>query len=430
MIYLIGIISSCFVTGYVFFDVMGALYEKKYANNRVLYLGMFILYAVLSIAISYSKIPVLNVLYSMTALCGLSYLLYDTHGKNVIINSAIVIIYLAIIDMMITTVFSAFTAESAYIALQHPEFFLVSGIGNALAMLCTMRLLVHLILRCQISKVSKALHIYMIFLLIFEIGILSYFLRNSSDAAHNMPLLLMSIGFIIVDGGVLYLFKVFSRNATLEKQTELAGQQREMIVKYYEGLQEEYEQTQKFLHDVKRHIRVLCDLDQTEESLRSEYSKELLESVENVHRQFLCSDKIISMIIDDKIRTCQSEGIAFDINMQDIEFDFMEKIEVTSLFANLLDNAIEACLRSRKDKNEIELRIHRFKDYIVIKTRNTVGDIPNIKDGGLVSTKKGHQGMGMLILKNIADKYCGNLAYDFSEEYFETKIILSTCAKN
>lgn len=64
--------------------------------------------------------------------------------------------------------------------------------------------------------------------------------------------------------------------------------------------------------------------------------------------------------------------------MQDIIFDFMNKPEVTALFANLLDNGIEACLHQTK-KKEIFLRIHSFKDYIVIKMKNTVGTRPKLK---------------------------------------------------
>lgn len=47
-----------------------------------------------------------------------------------------------------------------------------------------------------------------------------------------------------------------------------------------------------------------------------------------------------------------------------------------------------------------------------------------MKNNRFISTKLGHLGLGMSIMEEIAEKYCGNINCDYSEEYFETKIIL------
>lgn len=429
MIDAISTISSCLVTAYIFFEIMEALYERKYTNRRGIYILVFIVYIFVSSAINFVKIPILNTLFSMIILCVLSYSLYNTGKKNVVINSGIVIIYLAITDLLVTAVFSMLTSNSIYNLLLEPKLYLISGLANALVMLCTNNMLIQLILRCQISKVSKVLYTYMLFLLFFEIGILCYLIVNGSNEENNIPLMLVGIGFVIIDGGIIYLYKTVSRNALLEKQAELLEQQREMTVKYYEGLQDRYEETQKLLHDIKKHIKVLSDLESFDESLKREYADELLDSVESVQQQFRCSDPIVSAIIWDKIQICRREKISFDINMQDIVFDFMDKMEATMLFANLLDNAIEACRIIKSGEKQINLRIHRFKNFIVIKMRNSIEKVPMCRNGELVSTKSNHMGMGMLILEGLANKYDGNLNYDYSDEYFETKIILSITEK-
>lgn len=137
------------------------------------------------------------------------------------------------------------------------------------------------------------------------------------------------------------------------------------------------------------------------------------------------SDKIVCAIIWNKMQICEQRRIEFEVNMQDITFDFMDKTDITALFANLLDNAVEACEESSIQCKKIILRIHRFKEYIVIKVCNTIGTKPKIKEGKLVSTKNGHLGMGMMILENLANKYCGNMDYEYSDTYFETNLILS-----
>lgn len=422
MIHLIGLLCSCIITGFVFFRVMGTLYEKKYVNNKLVYALAFVVYVVLSVAVVWLKVPILNLGYSALALCALSKSLFKIHDKSVFINSGIVIIYLAIADMIATTTFSTFLNINVYETLQNPKYYLLSSIGNAITILCTYRLIIQILEHCQISKVSKILNAYMIFLMLFEFWILSYYIRL--DVLHDMPLLFMSVGFVVLDAGILYLYRTISVNALLEKRAELIENQLEMTVKYYEDFQENYERTEKILHDTEKHLEVLERLKQEDSAFEKAYKDEVLQSLNSIQQQFRCEDKIVNAIIWNKIQTCKQQGIDFEINLPDISFEFMTKMETTALFANLLDNAIEACKSSNAEKKIIALRIHCFKGYVVIKLQNTIGTLPNFKDGKLISTKAGHLGVGMSILENLADKYYGSINCEYTEELFETNIIL------
>lgn len=82
-----------------------------------------------------------------------------------------------------------------------------------------------------------------------------------------------------------------------------------------------------------------------------------------------------------------------------------------------------------KSVNMIEeffLRIHKFKDYVVIKMINTMAQTLEISDNKLISTKREHTGLGISILTDLVNKYCGNMNYSYTDKEFETKIILST----
>lgn len=424
MNHLIGLLCSCIVTGFVFFEVMGSLYERKYVGNKFVYKLAFLLYVVLNIAVVCLQNPILNLGYSALALCVLSMSLFKVYGKSIFINSGILIIYLAIVDVIVTTIFSTLLDFTIYETLQNPKYYLLSSIGNAITILCTYRLIIQILQRCQVSKASKILHFYMMFLMIFEFWILSYYMRL--DVIHDIPLLLMSVGFVVLDAGVLYLYKKMSENALLEKRAELIEKQLEMTVKYYEDFQENYERTEKVLHDTKKHLRVIDDLKNIDSSMVKEYKEEVLQSLNNIHQQFQCENKIVSAIIWNKLQICEQQGIDFQINLPDISFDFMSRMEITALFANLLDNAIEACQSSEAEKKMIVLRIHCFKEHVVIKLKNTIGTLPRFRDGKLATTKKGHLGVGMSILENLANKYCGSINYEYTEDFFVTNIILFT----
>ncbi len=307
--------------------------------------------------------------------------------------------------------------------------YLISGLANSVAELCTSNLLIQLINRCRIKKIEKVLNVYMVFLMNFEIGILYYLILQNTDVKHNFPLIIVAVGFLILDIGILYLFKTVSIKMMLEQKSILLEQQMSLTIKYYESLQERYDQIQKILHDVKKHIRVMEDVGKYKHSLKIDYGEELIESIESSEQFFYCSDPIVGVIIWDKMQICRHYDISFDVNIQDILFDFMEKTEVTILFVNLLDNAIEACQRMKKKSKQIELRIHLYKHYVVIRMKNSIEYAPKINKGMLISSKVNHLGMGITILSDLANKYCGNLNYDYTNEYFVTKMILSTTNK-
>ena len=424
MLHFIGLICSCSVTDFVFFRIMDALYERKFPDRRITYVLIFLVCIPIHVMIAWLCIPILNLGYSMVILCGLSFALYKPCGKNILVNSAIVIIYLAMIDISVTAVFSFLVDTSTFTALMQPKFYLLSSVGNAIVVICTNSLLIQVLQHYQISRISKALHAYMIFLMVFEFGIFLMFLKNEPYAGSNWELLLLCIGFLVLDAGILYLYRKISEQAKYEKKSLLIEQQQEMTAKYYEDLQENYEKTQKILHDMKKHLQTINELKQLDEETQKEYREEFLKSIEDIRLQFVCSDRILCAIIWNKIQMCERNGIDFDVSMQDILFDFMNKTEVTALFANLIDNGIEACLASDREKKAIFLRIHSFKEYVVIKMKNTIGTPPQMKNNRFISTKLGHLGLGMSIMEEIAEKYCGNINCDYSEEYFETKIIL------
>lgn len=419
MIHYIGLFSTCIVSAYVFFDFAETLYERAY-TKKIIYFIAYMIYLAISFLVSFFRISVLNA-FCTTVLIGLIIrFTYNTKKKNVLINYILFFLYIVATDTIISILFSFLALSNTYITTDNPHIYLTSGIAGSITLLCTHKIIIRMIQKDSSTKISRILNGYMIFLLIFEIAVISYLLYINF---YILPMFLISMGFIVIDIGVFSGCQLFSKIALLEKQNQLLEQQENMTVKYYEDLQVKYNDTHKLLHDIKKHIQVIKSLEIYDDNVKKLYANNLIKSLDEVEQQFQCSNKIINAIIWDKIQRCQQLNIKFDIDMQDIDFDFMSNLEITMLFVNLLDNAIEACETSEDSIKEINLRIHKFKDYIVLKLKNTSGNRPVNKSGRLISTKPGHKGLGMLILEELVDKYSGNINYDYSEHYFETNII-------
>lgn len=204
--YFIGIFCSCVVTGYVLFEIMRNLYEKVYNNSKCAYVVAYIIYILLSIVVALLKTPILNVVNSMAVLYCLTKWLYKSHGRSKLLDAGFIIIYLVIVDIIVTVIFSTLLGNSTYDVLTNPKCFLVSGIGNSIIILCTYKLVIQLLQRCQISIMSRILHMYMLFLMAFEFGIICYFVRQEIASENSIPLLCVCVGFVVLDMGVIYLY--------------------------------------------------------------------------------------------------------------------------------------------------------------------------------------------------------------------------------
>ena len=82
----------------------------------------------------------------------------------------------------------------------------------------------------------------------------------------------------------------------------------------------------------------------------------------------------------------------------DVKLTGIKDLDITTIFANLLDNAIEAA-REIKNDAYIDLKMDYFNEFIVVSIRNSMGESE--------STKEGHMGIGLenvrYTLENITE---------------------------
>ena len=113
MVAIVGLIFSCFTTGYVYLVILDELYNRKYLEKKWIYYLAVLLHTILNTVEALIGYPLLNVCYSLGILCIGSALLYDTEKKDIIVNSVVIVIYVATIDFLVTTIFSTLTQNSA-----------------------------------------------------------------------------------------------------------------------------------------------------------------------------------------------------------------------------------------------------------------------------------------------------------------------------
>lgn len=91
---------------------------------------------------------------------------------------------------------------------------------------------------------------------------------------------------------------------------------------------------------------------------------------------------VVDAVAVDKARRCQAEGIALELRLalpQDLPLDGPT---LCSVFANLLDNAMEACLRLPAEARQITCSAVCRGGYLIVQERNPLPPPRMPKRGG------------------------------------------------
>ena len=181
--------------------------------------------------------------------------------------------------------------------------------------------------------------------------------------------------------------------------------------KYYKGI----------MHDIRFHLNLI----KAEGKFNPEYYQEVIEVINKKESIVKCSDPILNVIINDRIMYCKNSGIKIEVEIEDVDLSFMRKMDITTIFFNLINNAIEACKEVNDDDNRyIELKIKKVQSYIVVSIKNSCNGCPlkNYQEGK--SYKSGHMGMGIYNVKRALKQYDSTLDLQEGEGYFEAKFAI------
>ena len=126
----------------------------------------------------------------------------------------------------------------------------------------------------------------------------------------------------------------------------------------------------------------------------------------------------MNAVLTAKESVMRQRGIAFYAKV-DIPGELpFEKPDLCALFANALDNAIEACAALDAGSRQIELSARAAKGILAVEVRNPFG---GQLSGGLPKTTKqdaANHGYGLRSIQEIAKKYGGSMEIRQEEGVF------------
>lgn len=201
---------------------------------------------------------------------------------------------------------------------------------------------------------------------------------------------------------------------------------------YYKKIKKEKDKVKSLHHDIKNHIiciKNLCEDKKIDKVL--EYINTMESNINNcskINQDFNTGNMILDSILRVKKSICIEKNIEFYIDIDFSKSDFINMVDICTIFSNIIDNAIEACdkINNHNLSKKIILKGKYIDRFCIISIENTkINDIKQIKKFFLTSKKNSYMhGIGLNNVKKTIEKYFGEVIINYSKNTFTIKIMI------
>lgn len=223
--------------------------------------------------------------------------------------------------------------------------------------------------------------------------------------------------FLVINFYCLYVWYDLAENRELKHRLELIHQQNELKHQYYEDLEKNYNNSRKIIHDIRNHLNILEQSSKMKDGSEENtaYFQDVHGMLNSLGLKFYTDNKILNIVLNDKLKKLDQEQAECSLGGADL--GFLADIDVTTIFANLLDNAIEA--GEGREDFWLKIRRDRIQDFTVVKLWNP-------SSGGYQpgrSGKTGHEGLGLENVRHAVEKYQGELELEEKAGIFSVTMV-------
>lgn len=188
------------------------------------------------------------------------------------------------------------------------------------------------------------------------------------------------------------------------------------------------EETRRFRHDVINNLSCIDALLQEEKPEEAKrYVEAMLGEVKSLSPAVVTGDEMLDCILSSKWDTMKQAGISFALDGVLDRGLSWEPIDICTVFANAVDNAIEAC-RKVKGERRICLSLKYTKNFYCIELMNSAdgADIGKISGKGRYTTKKDAElhGYGLQNMKRTLEKYDSDMEIELAEGNFIVRMMI------
>lgn len=256
-------------------------------------------------------------------------------------------------------------------------------------------------------------------------------IQNSRFYVFCKIIITIAYGGVAFLGWLMVYIKKINEKVSMNLETE--RRMKAIQTEYYQVLLEKEEETRKFRHDMNNHLNclsVLLEKGSLEEVCS--YITDMRGEMRTIQQKcYQTGNDIIDAILNYHLLEVK-ELVDVQVTGHCPAQIAVNDMELCTIVANLVQNAVEAIKRSDNIQRYIHIKIISGSNYVNFQIANNMDDVLVVSKKHLPVTRKEdkrNHGLGLKNVRNTVEKNSGIFELKNEQDRFEVRIILPLCAK-
>ena len=220
----------------------------------------------------------------------------------------------------------------------------------------------------ELNVTRRALLVVIVAAAVFGMSNLSYLDQNGLFSGRFAMDIFIIRTLVDLSGmAVLYAYHIQVKEMQLRLEKDALRNIMEMQYKNYQLSRESIDVVNQKYHDLKHQINLLRS--QADAGKSRDYLDKMEHEIKVYETQNKTGNRILDAVLTNKSMVCQKREIELKVIIEGQSLSFMDDMDISALFGNMLDNAIESVSRQKeKEKRLIWLYVSREKQFVRIRT--------------------------------------------------------------
>ena len=201
--------------------------------------------------------------------------------------------------------------------------------------------------------------------------------------------------------------------------------QNELVNRHYDEVETMYRNMRGWRHDYHNHIQTLKAYMEMKQYGEAEHYLDVLDQdLRTIDTVLKTGNVMVDAILNSKLALIRERQIHVDATAIVPEDIPIPGIDLSVIIGNLLDNAMEACMKMPVQERFIRIYIDILKKQLYISVTNSMPGNARRAGGRFVSGKAGGHGFGLLRIDSIVEKHSGYVNRQSEHGVFATEVLL------
>ena len=400
--------------------------EKRRMYIIVISTIIYLIFSVVITLCSFEAITIIPINMSILLLCTYTYnIKFIKRGMTV----GIFTVFSIAVEMIIIAVVTSVAQISPLEFQQNIELYLLCAIISKFLLFSIGKVITTFAIlgSVNIEKKYGYLNLFMLSSTLILLVLLGYVVLEANNTFEKLLILWASVLLIFSNIISFIIYEIIAKNS--DKM-----QQQNMEILVLSKQKEEYSllisnqlKSNKEIHDIKHKMFSIKDHLENNTEKAIEIVNNLCNLFEDREIKEYTQIKDVDALLNAKLHYARINGVDVKYNIKISQQVKIDSMDICIVIGNILDNAIENSSTNNKGKNIVILEINTVQNYFAIKSQNTTA---NCKVKENVSTKidcYNMHGYGLSKIKEISEKYDGDMEFKIEKGLFRINVILKQC---